>query len=308
MKISYSDFLTCIKTRVQPSCVIDGLWIARSMIGVRRERHIHSLFGFAAAFDYNLAETRATFELLEHVVFSPFLHSENSVHNPVLFVDGLQPESKVGSVKQFLMGVSGFYGNGCAVSFNKQQAIDHSKRELLERHVCCEIWYKNIHPLWQVDDFYEPIAASLNLKFYTTDLDIDGKFIMATLDSPEMNFFALGAAIKSTMQDAIMHAAGEVIMLFEDVKKGRAGFSSNNRSEQHILSLRDQSQSWQRKKHFEKILQANLSYKHETRPLACQTIVFEPFENLFAARSFSLHALDPRHYEKMIDVPVLPLF
>lgn len=288
---------------------MDGLWIARSMIGVQREQRIQSLFGFASAFDYNLAETRATFELLEHVVFSPFLHSERSAQKPVLFVvDDLRPESKMGSVKQFLMGVSGFYGNGCAVSVNKQQAIDHAKRELLERHICCEIWYKNIHPLWQIDDFYEPIAASVKLKFYTTDLNIDGKFIMATLDSPDMNFFALGAAIKSTMQDAIMHAAGEVIMLFEDVKKGRAGFSSNNRSEQQILSLRDQSQSLQRKKHFKKILQAKISYRHEAMPLACQTIVFEPFENLFAARSFSLHALDPRHYEKIKDVPILPLF
>ena len=40
----------------------------------------------------------------------------------------------------------------------------------------------------------------------------------------------------------------------------------------------------------------------------CETIVFEPLPNIYAARTFSNEALEPCEYNIQTDIPLLPLF
>jgi len=308
MKLTLNEFFNYAKTKVEQSSLITGLWIARSMIGLKINDNLHPAFGFAASFDYTLCKARSIYELLEHAVFSPFFHTNESINQKVNYVTQALNIPRAGLVKEFLNGSHSFYGNGCAIYNDQQTAINHATRELLERHLCCEIWYKQTRPLFQIDYFFKFNHPKIDLKFFTIDVNKDGRFIISALECEEMGFFALGAALKPTLRDALAHAMSEVIMLFEDVKKQREGYSQNARSKQNILSLREKMISHQRKEHFKKIIRQKSKQYSRYIPPVCQVIVFEPFRNMYAARAFSMNASDPRYFEKKNDVPVLPLF
>ena len=313
MKITYDHFMTAVKTKTELSTIIQGLWLSRSVIGVKVKDHIQPIFGFSGAFDRSKSGKTSTYELLEHLVFLPYAHNQESLAKSVMWIsDGDSRLYSQGRVEDFLIGSKGqkcqYYGNGCAIGCTIQHAISHAKRELLERHFCCEFWYQNAGPIAQEEFTMDLIDTSIKLNFYTANVPLtDGEFAIATLEDPKTHFFALGAAIRSNKDEAYIHAASEVIMIFEDAKKNRGGAYPAGYSQQRILSLREIRVSKNRKTYFDYLIRQKVIKNFYTVP-HCQTIVFEALPNIFAARTFSKNALDPRYHERNTSVPILPLF
>lgn len=316
MNLTLNDFIALTKIKCEVSQVVDGVWIGRSAIGVRTlNGPMQPIFGFAAAFTRKQCETSSMYELLEHLAFLPYVYDEDSANRTVNYIiddSSLCYRKSNRAIKEFFIGAKNpigyFYGNGCAISTDLQGAVLHSKCELLERHICCEIWYRHSRPLiqkFQIMLFRMNLSIVLDL--YTTGFIGDDKFAIAVLDCEEIGFFGLGAAIRSSLNEAYHHAASEIIMLFEDAIKGRTGISSTQESQKQILSLRDRKVSAERKAYFQHIKNRTVGNDVPIVPI-CQAIFFEPLPNIYAARTFSENAFDPRHFAMETDLPILPLF
>ena len=256
MKITYQNFNSSVKTKSEPSSLVAGLWIARSVIGTNSKGQIQPIFGFSAGFNRNKCENSSSWELLERLAFSPYMYDDQSLHDPVVYLsETLEPLETKGHIREFLVGSMGslrpFYGNGCAIFDNVPNAVLHSRRELIERHLCCEVWYKKSIRLMQDHQYKVNILIpSVKIAFYTINMIMKGKFAIAILKCSETGFFAAGAAIKSSLEDAYEHALGEAGMIFEDFIKRREGNNSMEESQKKILSLRDFGISEERKKYF----------------------------------------------------------
>lgn len=309
MKTTYEECATAIRTKSEQSLIVKDLWISRSVIALRLPNKTLPIFGFAVKNNRQKSETSSFYEVLEHLVFLPYLYDEASAKRLVAPISGAFGDN---TIKDFLIGSKGpkgiFYGNGCAISNNINSAKLHSKRELLERHICCEIWYNKNRLLHQENELeIESFNCLTNISTYSTNSIDDGVFVMATLSCEKMGFFVIGAAIRDNLELASQHAIGETVMLFEDVLKKRDGISTTERSQTQILSLRDRETSKLRKTYFHNLREQCLAPKKDMQPI-CHTIAFEPFSNLFAARTFSDDCLDPRSFESRTDVPIMPLF
>jgi hypothetical protein len=310
MKITLDEFWKCIKTKSERSLVVKDLWIARSAIAIQVKNNLQPVFGFGAAFNREKAESSSTYELLERIIFLPYLYDENSNCKFTYVLEDTEISRNKDTIQQFLIGSLGprgpFNANGCAISTNLNDALQHSKRELIERHLCCEIWYNNTRPLLEEKDIQMDVSIpSGKLQFYTTDTDIEGKFIIAALEVND-DFFAIGSAIRSNSKEAIEHATSEALMIFEDAKRDRSGFCATEQSKQRILSLRDKNQSQSRKEYFYN-LTLKQSFEHPYIIPTCETIFFEPFPGIHAVRTFSNNAFDPREFEAYSNMPILPL-
>ncbi len=312
MKITYQKFDSSVKTKSEPSSLIENLWISRSAITMIIDGQMQPMLGFSAGFDRNKCEIGSKYELLEHLAFLPYAYDEKSLCDPVIYLSEiLEPLEVKGSIKQFLVGSPGtirpFYGNGCAIFNGMNEAVLHSRRELIERHLCCEIWYKRSLQLIP-DQSYQikTLIPSVKIKLYTVNMAMTDKFAIATLECCKTDFFAIGAAVKSNLNDAYEHAVSEVGMIFEDFIKKRDGNHLKNTSQKNILSLRQSEISSKRKKYFDE-LKLNILKQNNILPLY-QSIVFEPLPEIYAARTFSCSALDPRLFETQTDLPILPLF
>ena len=316
MRLTKESFQNYTKTKSEPSQCVKGLWIARSMIGVSVNDINKPMFGFGTSFNLNECETKSRYELLEHLVFLPYIYTHTSASQTVSFTTDvtniITSEWAYKTVQDFFIGKTGptgfFSANGCAISTSIENAITHSRRELLERHLCCEIWYKRCRSIYEIDVNYDLdiISASVKINFYTTKTSDNDKFVMATLECIETGFFAFGAAVKATIDQACQHALCEVVMIFEDAIKGRTGLSSTLESKKKIMSLRDACFSKERKKYLKYL--ANRSTMTTGIDPDYEHISFEPLQSLFASRTFAANALEPQHFEGHEDVPMLPLF
>ncbi len=314
MNLTWDYFLASRKTKTEASMACKDAWVARSAVGVKIDQEVKAIFGFGAGFCKTAAETSSLYELLERLVFLPYAHDTESLNKPVSFVSNeLTYKCANETVQQYLIGSFGpkgiFNANGCALSSNAQHAVSHAKRELIERHLCCEIWYKQTRPLLPYPAFkMEALRSSIHLGLYTTDITSEGEFALAALEDSEVGFFALGAAIRSNILDACTHAACEALMLLNDAIKERTVGSSTEQSRQQILSLRDKQTSRLRKMYFQSLITRSLITKRAYFAPVCKTIIFEPLPNIYAARAFSLEALDPREFYIQNNIPSLPLF
>jgi hypothetical protein len=312
MKISLNDVVSSMRTKIEESSLIEGIFIARSAVNIRVKCNDLPVFGFGADFDRKKCHISSMYELVEHLVFMPQVYTDVSLNLPVqCLANQKNLHYNNPTIRQFLNGFIGpqgqFYGNGCSISDEIGKAINHSKNELLERHLCCEIWYKRSRPLFKVVDYSMSVLnPSVKLEFFITNIS-NIYFGMASLECCETGFFALGAAIRDCQADAFEHAACEVIMLYEDMKKRRSGLHCIGQSQSKILTLRDKNISLNRKNYFLNLINAPSSQNEACIP-HFETIYFEPFPKLYAARSFSDNALDPRIFEAGSETNILPLF
>jgi hypothetical protein len=313
MKLTINDIRSSIKTKSEESSIIAGMWLARSVIGIFSNKSALPVFGFSGEFDRIKCETSSIYELIEHIVFLPSAHSKKSANSFVKYVsEDLKLMLSEEKVEKFLIGSWGptgrFYANGTGIFSDIKGAVTHSKRELLERHLCCEIWYHRTRPLSKETNFLvNTESPHVKIDLYTTDTNNDDKFALAALECTETGFFVLGAAVRSNEKDAFEHATAEAVMFFEDAKKGRQGLSSTEQSRQKVLSLRERITSQKRKSYFQYLTANQPIYSPCIMPLI-QTIMFEPFSGIYAARSFSKDALYPRQFDATNKIPLMPLF
>lgn len=312
MRFTYDEYTRITKTKLEMSSVVNGLFISRSAIGVQVNDKPNLFFGFGTGFTRDKSAASSLYELLEHMVFLPFFHTLESMDMlPVFASQGINLPNP--TIKLFFIGADGplgcFTANGCAISRSPGKAMEHSKNELLERHTCSQIWYHRNKPLLAINDFDIKLTSDdLTLSFYTTDtLDEDRKFGLVSLDCSSSGFFALGAGIRDTIDDALTHAASEAIMIFEDAKKGRKGLNSMRISQQGILSLRNKELSYRRKEYLN-FIKNNPPKNILRQKFSCDYVCFEPLPGVFAARSFSRDALDPKILIAETTIPTLPLY
>lgn len=308
MTMTFESFIQVVKTKSESSSLVNGLWVSKSAIRILIDNKMRTLFGFGTDFDRELSETKSKYELLERISFLPYIYDQKSLIKTVYFYqDNLLLRCENAFIKNYLVGAASsygyFYGNGCAISSDPIYALMHSQRELMERHICSLMWYKNL-TLEEKPKNIEILIPNISVRFFEYIVDVNEHFVMCVIDDPG-GFFAVGAAIRSTYSEASRHAVGEVAMLYEDAKKNRFGIIPNQKTKQ-LFSLRDKQICKQRKKYFEKLL--TYSYTNHLKQISLEAILFEPFPNIYAARSFSLEALDPRELELKANVPTLPLY
>ncbi|GLU34215.1 hypothetical protein Busp01_40570 [Trinickia caryophylli] len=131
--------------------------------------------------------------------------------------------------------------------------------------------------------------------------------MIATAESEELPFFAIGAGIRNSLIAACSHAVGEVAVAYEDAKLERSGYAATVAARSNILSLRDREQFHERKRYFLS-LSSHPASAH-TIPLVPSVYSFSVLGEFHAARASTKDLLTPRQFHNHnTDVPVLPIF
>lgn len=312
MILSIKNLKPYIATKAEASSVLSDYWLARSAINIKVGNLARPIFGFAAGLNRAECEMRAEYELYERLAFLPYLYTQDKLQKMSFYA--VPRYKKLGStLTDFLIGASGprgkFSANGCALGNTLYSAIKHAKRELLERHLCCELWYQKNKILVPVDNFkLSNLSSRIKLNFYTTHIPSPDQFAVAVLYY-EPDFFVLGAAIRDTLPLACLHAASEVFMLLEDAVKNRDGsglVSLTPGARKNILMLRNKNISLNRRNYFHQLLE-NKKCGLKNKLPSISTVWFKPASNLYAVRAVSDQCLDPREFGQE-NVPGLPLF
>lgn len=307
-------------SKVERSTLTSDLHIARATIGVQTPRGSTAMFGYGTGLDASSATTRARFELYERLCFMASMHSEQALREVCDVQEDLSgwPQDRV-RLGDFVYGALGphgpFGGNGTAVHTNRHDCVINSKRELLERHLCAQFWYKQAFrpmrvpvPMWiETDSCLEIFLYGLTVR------QLDSVFVLSALAQVDASFFAIGAALRPNHDEAVEHALGEAVMLFNDFDRGRRGPQKLTRSGRHVLLLRDASVNRARRAYFNELVegcepeQMPDAANHLSLDFQVNTVTFEPTSGIFAARSFSHHAMDPIAMASHAQSPTMPL-
>jgi hypothetical protein len=311
--MNLADIFALSKTRTIESTLVPGLWLSRCAVAIGSNPDTATpVLGFSSDFDFSISQDKAFFELIEYLAFHPA--------KPLL-----SPNTKVWqrsdwrwhhaykvSPHDLLLGAFCFFetlhGNGCAVHRNLRESAKHAESEVLERHFCCEMWYKRTIRPRPLD---HDISINRNFEscvgFYELDTPTADHLIIAVVKAEPVDFFCIGASMKPTREAALRHSLGEAAMLFEDAVCRRTGRASTASATANILSLRDRRLSQQRERYFSSLLALECG---PLSPIPAPTIhAFRILEGMVATRASTAGLLTPRRYHNNADnVPILPLF
>jgi hypothetical protein len=313
--LNLSDFSERTTRKIERSPLADNLYIARAAIGIRRQTDKLAMYGFGAGRDPAAASTRAMFELYERLFFAATSHSPEALLKRGTIHGHLREWSPQRlNLSHFVYGASethSFGGNGTAVHTDLATCVSNSRRELLERHLCAQFWYRRAFrpmrlptPHWVV-----PLNNPATLLYGAKVPRLNAFLVMSIIDNDSPSFFAMGAALRSTLAGAIEHAFGEAAMLYGDFIQGRSGPANATHSTRRVLLLRDACCNQARRDYFRALLISREAVSSTGLQLDfhVNTVTFEACDGLFAARSFSSHATDPALLESTSHVPSLPL-
>lgn len=307
-----------VTTTTCESSVISGLWLSRSGVLLKNSdgSKLTPIFGFSGSFDKDASRRKSIFELIEHLAFHPQKPLGYVSVNAQARIFAHADESASLPIDRLLLGATAFgeklHGNGCAVHADRVSAAAHATNELLERHYCCEMWYKRRVSLCRIESArYKVKDCKINLALYRLIIPSDAHLIIATLYSSICGFFAIGAAWRTSFEEACNHATGEAASLYQDAMMNRAGHASTEAARTNILSLRDINESSRRKRYFERLLaEPDLARLEELPEAPVPTVyTFNLPCGLVAARALSGEVLTPRRFHaSQIETPVLPIF
>jgi YcaO cyclodehydratase, ATP-ad Mg2+-binding len=208
-----------------------------------------------------------------------------------------------------------FGGNGTAVHTIRDHCIANSTRELQERHLCARFWYDQAFRPKQLElPHWARTHAKPSVSLYgLAVVELGAFFVISVVSQDDPSFFALGAALRPTLDDAAEHAFGEAAMLLSDFVRGRTGGEVQSRSSAKVLMLRDAPGNRERHAYFESLVRApdSRTFVNPANPFSLgfhiNTVTFQPAPGIFAARSFSSQAMDPAAMASRTRVPTLPL-
>ncbi|WP_050452942.1 YcaO-like family protein [Candidatus Burkholderia verschuerenii] len=318
--LSLRDLEANATIKVEQSTLASGMYIARAAIGMSRGDRRSTMFGFGASLDKSAAVSSARFELYERLCFTA-----NSYSSAELRLKGIAegplldwPADRT-SIEHLMCGAPSsagvFSGNGTAVHTDKRHCISHAKRELLERHLCASFWYAQTFrpkrlplPSW-IDG-----VARADISIYAMAVaEINAVFVMSFVSNEEDAFFAMGAALRPKFHAAVEHAFGETAMLFHDFVCERYGPDVPTQSQLNVIKLRDASSNRTRHAYLKALMRGPeptrlTDVSDQLSPEFSMNIVtFQPQYDMFAARAFSVSAMDPVELAKQLRVPTLPL-
>ncbi|MGN6319287.1 hypothetical protein, partial [Trinickia sp.] len=132
--------------------------------------------------------------------------------------------------------------------------------------------------------------------------------VISIIDVDHLDFFCMGASLKSSKDAAIHHCIGEAATLFEDAIRLRAGRAPTAAARSKILSLRDRKFSQDRRRYFSSLLSTK-GDNFTTLKNALEIYAFRVSNNIVASRASTTGLLTPRRFHNSLyNIPVMPLF
>ncbi|OIJ85370.1 hypothetical protein BIV25_44165 [Streptomyces sp. MUSC 14] len=124
---------------------------------------------------------------------------------------------------------------GLAVHTTASAAQRAAERELLERALLAAIWYGSAPLHSEVTE--HPCVTTGRLRTYSFPCRL-GFFCLAAWHDPHSQIFVTGSAVRDSLHDAIEHALGEAVMVFDGVWQGKTPRYSTQASRDRYASLR----------------------------------------------------------------------
>jgi hypothetical protein len=312
--MTIEDITAIARTQTAESSLIPGLWLSRSAVALRpHSGRMLPVFGFAADFDAELSRRKSVFELIEHLAFHPYKPVLSNHVEVLKHTNGRWQNAPDYSIDSLLLGALNFgenlHGNGCAVHTSLHQAASHAENEVLERHYCCAMWYNRLirpRPLETDIRFNEKYRNAVRI--YEVGYLKARHLVISIIDIDDLNFFCMGASLKSSRDEAIRHCIGEAATLFEDAMRLRAGSASTVAARSKILSLRDRKLSQDRKRYFSLLLTTK-DGDFTTLNDVSEIYAFRVWNDIVASRASTVGLLTPRRFHNRFSgTPVMPLF
>ncbi|NET44743.1 hypothetical protein [Okeania sp. SIO2B3] len=204
-------------------------YVDSSTVLIDRQGIRHLFFGHSGKKCFDEAILISRIEILERVMASPLA---NLSMKPLLFSNYLDPTvTRIMLAKDYLIrnGNPLIGTTGLGAHSKSNLAEQHAILEMLERHILCEIWYKDRKirkigsrenlPLEYFIDYYTTLQAS--------------PFILAVLQNKNLPIFLCGSSLKENQSDALMSSRIEALMLAGNFLCKSSSDTSNN-----ILSLK----------------------------------------------------------------------
>ncbi|MBX9703199.1 MAG: YcaO-like family protein [Silvanigrellaceae bacterium] len=244
-----------LKTIVNRSQIFPDFFLAKS--GVKfstfsgRSKLI-SGFGFSKNEDQAINSSK--FEALEHF-YATYDFNQNYIKKKNNFRgvnlknnelrDFVPSEVVLGPVPLEIGKSADANGLGCHTSYEK--AVEHGILEMIERHFLAQVWYGPMSVV-EIPEIHS-IISQFRIRLFTPSTSFVPMAI-AVIYNLQDGIWALGSAVRLSMERAIEHAIQEAMMLIES-SSNEKGFSYSEEIEQRILSLRNTNLSKLRKEFFE---------------------------------------------------------
>jgi len=233
----------------------NNYYIARTGIYCRMPGIAQPLFigGFSCKNNGEQAKTIARFEVAErtlatYYLSNPLLRDRDyplfSIHSGKN-IDFIKPEKVLlGTTSTGQINDTDAVGLGFHI--NKNDAINHSIFELLERHILGKIWYEK-HPLIQISEITLEKQDYIILDF-TIESEKILPFVMSVLFDKKCNLLCVGASFSTSILKAVEKARCEAIMLANDVISSKSIINITNKANQErMLSQKNGTLSLKRR-------------------------------------------------------------
>lgn len=244
-----------LKTIVNRSQIFPNFFLAKSGVKFRNsfgKSRLISGFGFSK--NQKQAVNSSQFETLEHFYATYDFHQdcvkkENALKGINLKYgterDFEPHEVFLGPIPLQVGKAADANGLGCHPYYEK--AVEHGILEIIERHFLAQIWYGSM----LVVEIPEKAAISshFHIRLFTPCTSYVPMAIAIVYDL-KSGIWALGSAVRLSMERAIEHAIQEAMMLTESASI-EGGVSYSDEIEQRILSLRNNDMSRLRNEFFE---------------------------------------------------------
>ena len=233
-----------IKTSIKKSEVFSDFFLVKSAVQFKNFLGNSQLIcGFGFNEVKELAEASSRFEVLEHLYATYDFQQESIRKNSGFSAVKLntQTERQVVTSSSVLTGpVPDFIGsntdaNGLGSHVVYKKALEHALLEVIERDCLARLWYEDLKII-EVEDACE-VIDSFRVRFFVMNF-LSFTPVIAIVNNPKEGIWALGSAVRYSLDEALQHSKHEAMMLIEG-SLIENGFSYSRDIEKRILSLKN---------------------------------------------------------------------
>lgn len=273
-----------IKILIRDALCPEGFLVAKAAIIYKNWMgQINYLGGFSFDNDINKVPMTAQYELLERFLatydFNARYLDDENIFPCYSWPDGHfvmnihASKVLIGPTPYALPSVE---ASGLGLHTKRQLAEEHGLFELIERHLCCRLWYAKETKIMQIGETIH-LSSGFTLSHYTLCLPELIPFVLSVIYSNQRRILVCGHSVKKTFTEAIQKASSEAFMLLDCLLNSDDGYCTNERTKNRILSLQGKTTEARYPYLFSKLdsfqtIQSQLDYFYETEVILRNSI------------------------------------
>jgi hypothetical protein len=207
-KPNFSNLHIPIRTKVLRHPFDNNLFCADAEIIIKKgDGELDWFHGHSCNYDEIKALDIAKIESIERVLASKYFLKPYKK----LYFYSITDSSKVEfdySQKHILRITKEVGSTGLSIHNTKEHAVDHGIREIIERHILCEFWYKDRTLIKFKTEYF---GSHFYIDYFTTHESTN--FVLAILFERDTFVMFCGSSCKETLNASIFSARGEALLL-----------------------------------------------------------------------------------------------